>query len=117
MGFYNIEKNLADARVALKISVLSTACYEIPSNQPLTNRLLKMNVEPALKQAQCMFINDCFGAEKKAVLVQGTVVELSRPDQQLHPTRPLSLALDDGTGVLKVAVFNYSSLPHLDKVL
>ena len=76
-----------------------------------------MNVESALKQAQCMFINDCIGKDEKAVLVQGTVVELSRPDQQLHPTRPLSLALDDGTGVLKVTIFRHSSLPHLDKVL
>ena len=55
--------------------------------------------------------------EEKTVVVQGTVVELSRPDPQLHPTRPLSLALDDGTGVLKVAIFRNSSLPHLDKVL
>ena len=59
----------------------------------------------------------CTGVEEKTVVVQGTVVELSRPDPQLHPTRPLSLALDDGTGVLKVAIFRNSSLPHLDKVL
>ena len=76
-----------------------------------------MNTELALKQAQCIFINDCTGVEEKTVVVQGTVVELSRPDPQLHPTRPLSLALDDGTGVLKVAIFRNSSLPHLDKVL
>ena len=76
-----------------------------------------MNTESALKQAQCMFINDCTGGEEKTVVVQGTVVDLSRPDHQLHPTRPLSLALDDGTGVLKVAIFRHSSLPHLDKVL
>ena len=76
-----------------------------------------MNIESALKQAQCMFINDCTGLEEKAVVVQGTVVELSRPDHQLHPTRPLSLALDDGTGLLKVAIFRHSSLPHMDKVL
>ena len=63
-----------------------------------------------------MFINDCTVVEK-TVVVQGTVVELSRPDPQLHPTRPISLALDDGTGVLKVAIFRNSSLPHLDKVL
>jgi len=62
-----------------------------------------------------MFINDCTMVEK-TVVVQGTVVELSRPDPQLYPTRPISLALDDGTGVLKVAIFRNSSLPHLDKV-
>ena len=63
-----------------------------------------------------MFINDCTMVEK-TVVVQGTVVELSRQDPQLHPTRPISLALDDGTGALKVAIFRNPSLPHLDKVL
>ena len=75
-----------------------------------------MNRESSSKQTQCMFINDCTMVEK-TVVVQGTVVELSRPDPQLYPTRPISLALDDGTGVLKVAIFRNSSLPHLDKVL
>ena len=51
------------------------------------------------------------------MVVQGTVVELDKPDPQLHPTRPISLSLDDGTGVLKVAAFRQSSLPHLDQVL
>ena len=81
-----------------------------------------MNIESALKQVQCIFINDCTavqctGVEEKPVVVQGTVVELSRPDPQLHPTRPLSLALDDGTGVLKVAIFRNSAIPYLDKVV
>ena len=78
---------------------------------------MNMNVESAPKQVQCLFINDCTGAEDKVVVVQGTVVEMNRPDPQLHPNRPLSLALDDGTGVLKVAIFRHSSLLHLEKVI
>lgn len=45
--------------------------------------------------------------------VQGLVVEVARPDPDLHPHRPLSLSLDDGTGVLRVAVFGHTKLAHL----
>ena len=76
-----------------------------------------MDLEERSKQVQCVFINDCSRLEETTVVVQGTVVELDKPDPQLHPTRPISLSLDDGTGVLKVAAFRHSSLPHLDQVL
>ena len=76
-----------------------------------------MDLEERSKQVRCVFVNDCSRLEETTVVVQGTVVELDKPDPQLHTTRPISLSLDDGTGVLKVAAFRHSSLPHLDQVL
>ena len=50
------------------------------------------------------------------VSVVGVAVDVVSPDPELHPTRPLVVKLDDGTGVLQCVVFRHQGYPHLGNV-
>merc|ERR1712179_811975 len=50
------------------------------------------------------------------VSVVGVAVDVVSPDPELHPTRPLVVTLDDGTGVVKCAMFRHQGYQHLRQV-
>ena len=47
------------------------------------------------------------------VSVVGVAVDVINPDYDLHPNRPLTVSLDDGTGVIKCVLFRHREQPHL----
>ena len=47
------------------------------------------------------------------VSVVGVAVDVTNPDPDLHPTRPLVVTLDDGTGVVRCVLFQHQELDHL----
>ena len=46
------------------------------------------------------------------VSVVGVAVDVVSPDHELHPTRPLVVTLDDGTGVVRCVMFRHQELDH-----
>lgn len=47
------------------------------------------------------------------ISVVGVAVDVTKPDPELHPTRPLVVTLDDGTGVVRCVLFGHQGLDHL----
>ena len=50
------------------------------------------------------------------VSVVGVAVDVINPDPEVHPTRPLVVTLDDGTGVVRCVLFRHHELDHLKGV-
>ena len=50
------------------------------------------------------------------VSVVGIAVDVISPDPEVHPTRPLVVTLDDGTGVIRCVLFRHHELEHLKGV-
>ena len=50
------------------------------------------------------------------VSVVGIAVDVISPDPEVHPTRPLVVTLDDGTGVIRCVLFRHHELEHLKMV-
>ena len=73
------------------------------------------------KQHMSLFVKDIFDryamlTEDCQVTIVGVVVDISCPDPELHPNRPLVVRLDDGTGVIKCAMFRHHTLNHLKDI-
>eukprot|EP00092_Neocalanus_flemingeri_P105578 GFUD01135359.1.p1 GENE.GFUD01135359.1~~GFUD01135359.1.p1 ORF type:complete len:140 (+),score=38.27 GFUD01135359.1:25-420(+) len=47
------------------------------------------------------------------ISVIGVAVDVTNPDPETHPTRPLVVTLDDGTGVVSCVLFGHKELDHL----
>ena len=50
------------------------------------------------------------------VSVVGIAVDVISPDPEVHPTRPMVVTLDDGTGVIRCVLFRHHELEHLKMV-
>ena len=66
---------------------------------------------------KCLFIRDVLSlTPNDQVSVCGVVVDIIRPNLDLHSNRPLIISLDDGTGLVKCVIFSFVNVPHLQQL-
>ena len=71
---------------------------------------------------KCLFIRDVLSLTPSDqdrnchASVCGVVVDIVRPNLDLHSNRPLIISLDDGTGVVKCVLFMFVNLPYLQNL-
>ena len=68
-----------------------------------------------LKHHKSLFIRDVFTLlnTDTHVSVCGVVVDIVKPDLEVHSNRPLTVSVDDGTGEVRCVMFGFQHHKHL----
>ena len=70
-----------------------------------------------VKPHKCLLVRDVSNVSDQGytgqVSVCGIVVDIVKPNPDIHSNRPLAISIDDGTGEVRCVMFGFQNYPHL----